>query len=102
AKARTRIGMKPRAIPPFYQPGLVAEAILYAASHPIPQITVGGVGRAAVLLHRLAPSLTDRFLSAFGGPLQRTPEPKGPDAPSNLFQHLGGHDQVLGEFGDGA
>jgi NAD(P)-dependent dehydrogenase (short-subunit alcohol dehydrogenase family) len=101
-KARTRIGVKPRAIPPFYQPGLVAEAILYAAEHPVRHLTVGGAGRTAALLHRLSPRLMDAFLGAFGSHLQRTGEAKGPDAPSSLFEHLDGYDRAEGEFGRGA
>ena len=51
--------MKPRPIPPVYEPELVAEAILYAAEHPVRDIYVGGAGKLLVSLHHLAPRLVD-------------------------------------------
>ena len=30
-KSRTKLGVKPKAVPPFYEPGVVADTILYAA-----------------------------------------------------------------------
>ncbi len=98
-KARTRLGVKPMGVPPFYQPELVADAILYAAEHPTPEITVGGAGKALAVSQAVAPRLTDAVLTlvAFGG--QRTTEPKSDAAPSNLFHTLPGFDRVHGDFG---
>lgn len=45
-KSLTRVGVKPCPSPPVYEPGLVAEAILYAAEHPAREIYVGGAGRS--------------------------------------------------------
>jgi len=101
-KARTRIGKKPVPIRPFYQPELVADAIRYAAEHPVEEITVGGAAKAAMRLHQLAPWLTNRFLATAGIPLQRTEEPKSDQAPDNLFQHLDGYARVHGDFSDEA
>jgi len=97
-KARTHIGTKPVPMRPFYQPSVAAEAILYAAAHPIDEITAGGAGRAGMLLQQAAPSLMNGFLRTAAFPLQRTKEPKGPDAPDNLFQHLEGYDRSEGDF----
>jgi len=47
--------------PPIYDPELVADAILDAAVHPRRDVTVGGGGRAQVLLSVHFPRLLDRF-----------------------------------------
>ncbi|MDP5338757.1 MAG: SDR family oxidoreductase, partial [Nodularia sp. (in: cyanobacteria)] len=33
-KIRTKLGVKPTGIPPYYQPSIVTDAILYVAEHP--------------------------------------------------------------------
>jgi len=97
-KSLTRVGVKPRPSPPVYEPGLVADAILYAAEHPSREIYVGGAGRSLEWLYRLAPNLTDRLLSRFGYRPQLTKAPKTDQAPNNLYEHMEGHDQVFGTF----
>jgi NAD(P)-dependent dehydrogenase (short-subunit alcohol dehydrogenase family) len=97
-KSRTRLGVKPRPSPPVYEPGLVADAILYAAEHPAREIYVGGAGRSLAFLHRLAPRLLDQLLSRFGIRAQKTDIPKTDQAPNNLFEHVEGLDQVQGSF----
>ena len=98
-KARTKLGVKPRPLPPMYQPHIVADAILYAAEHPIRDIVVGGAGKAGIVAQRVSPRLTDAFLRLVAFRLQRTHAPKSEDAPHNLFQPLEGYDQVKGDFG---
>lgn len=98
-KALTRLGVKPRGIPPMYQPDLVAEAILHAAEHPSRDLVVGGAGMALLLLQRLSPRLVDSLLVRIGFRGQRTREPKPADAPNNLFQPLPGfYEKVEGDF----
>ena len=46
-------------MPPIYQPNVVADAILYAAEHPVRDIVVGGAGKALVAMQRLSPRLLD-------------------------------------------
>lgn len=81
--------------PPVYHPDLVAEAILYAATHPTRGITVGGAGGAMIWLTRLFPALADHIYSrayyhtALG---DRPPRPGG----SALYQ-AGGEGDVLGD-----
>lgn len=97
-KSLTRIGVKPRPSPPVYEPVLVANAILYAAEHPVRDIYVGGAGKMMEWMHRLSPSLTDRAFSRFAYRPQMTNLPKSDRAPSNLFEHMEGQDQVQGTF----
>ena len=97
-KARTRIGVKPRPLPPMYQPELVADAIVYAAEHGPRELVVGGAAKVGILARRLAPNLVDVML-ARTAILQRTRTPKREDAPDNLDQPISGLDRVHGDFG---
>jgi short-subunit dehydrogenase len=54
--------------PPVYAAPLVAEAILYAAENRTRQITVGGGGKALVLMGAALPHLTEMLL-AWGLPI---------------------------------
>jgi NAD(P)-dependent dehydrogenase (short-subunit alcohol dehydrogenase family) len=99
-KSRTKIGVKPQGLPPFYQPDIVVDTILYAACHPTRDIIAGGAGRAMALIERLSPQLMDTLLLQFGAgfKLQKTSEPKSEDAPDNLFEPIAGFDRVEGDF----
>jgi NAD(P)-dependent dehydrogenase (short-subunit alcohol dehydrogenase family) len=97
-KSLTRIGVKPRPAPPVYEPKLVADAILYAAEHPVREIYVGGAGKSMEWLHILSPNLMDRILSRFGYQPQMTDLPKSDQAPHNLYEHVEGYDEAQGSF----
>ncbi|HEU4754829.1 MAG TPA: SDR family oxidoreductase [Armatimonadota bacterium] len=84
--AATKIGTKPQPLPPLYHPALAAEAVVYATEHPVPELTVGGVGRASVLGERYAPGIADSFLRRAGPRGQRTDEPRPPEFEGNLFR----------------
>lgn len=60
-RAASHIDGKAMIPPPTYDPDLVADAILAAATRPHRTITVGGVGRAQVLLGTHFPSILDRL-----------------------------------------
>lgn len=49
--------------PPVYAPELVAEAICFAAEHPIRSVMIGGVGRIMTWAARVFPRLTDMIYS---------------------------------------
>jgi NAD(P)-dependent dehydrogenase (short-subunit alcohol dehydrogenase family) len=98
AKAKTNLGVKPRPFPPVYESGPVSSAILYAAEHPVREIVVGGAGFLMQIIERISPRLTDAFLQRTGFDFQETSEIKPSDAPSSLFEHLPGFNQVQGEF----
>ncbi|MGF1495488.1 MAG: SDR family oxidoreductase [Elainellaceae cyanobacterium] len=96
--ARTKIGVKPTGMPPYYDPRLVTEAILYTAQHPTRDYIVGDVGRILDVAQRLSPALLDHILArvAFRG--QATNEPKRMEDPNNLFESMSGHERVDGDF----
>ena len=54
---------QPSHIPPVYSPRSAARAILYAAEHPVREITVGATSRLLTLANGLAPRITDRFMA---------------------------------------
>lgn len=99
-KVRTKLGVKPTGIPPYYEPSLVADAILYVAEHPTRNFIVGDVGRVLDVLQRLSPELVDNLLLLIGFAGQRTNEPKSEDAPHNVFEPIEGYDRVEGDFGN--
>jgi hypothetical protein len=100
-KSRTKIGVKPQGLPPFYQPESVAEAILYAAEHPRRDLVVGGAGQTMLFLQRLSPGLMDALVNQVGFQLQQTKEPKSEDKPDNLFEPIADN-RVEGDFSDQA
>jgi NAD(P)-dependent dehydrogenase (short-subunit alcohol dehydrogenase family) len=98
-KVRTKLGVKPTGIPPYYQPNIVAEAILYAAENPTRDFIAGDVGRVLDALQKLSPQLVDVILATIGYVGQRTNEPKSSDAPDNLYEPIEGYDKIEGDFG---
>ena len=98
AKSRTKLGVKPKPVPPIYNPRSVADAVLYAAEHPVRDIIVGGAGVFYATLQRVSPRLMDRLIMATSFKGQETNEVKSPEAPSNLFEHIGGFHKTEGEF----
>ena len=79
-KARTKLGVKPVAPPPIYQPGIVSEAILHSAENLARDIVVGGAAKAIILGQALSPRLLDVLLKARGFEVHYTREPKPEDA----------------------
>ena len=97
--ARSKLGVKPMPIPPVYEPGVVAEAILFAAEHPRREIVVGGADKMLDVMERISPSLLDGLMLARGTmfKLQRTDRPD--DGRDNLFEPVGGKGSTSGDFG---
>jgi NAD(P)-dependent dehydrogenase (short-subunit alcohol dehydrogenase family) len=100
--ARTKLGVKPTAPPPVYQPHLVVDAILHAAEHPVRDLVVGGAAKAVILTESVAPRVLDAVLSKVGYRLHYTKDRKPEGAPDNLDGPLPGRDTVEGTIGDHA
>lgn len=99
-KGKTKLGVKPTGIPPYYEPSLVAEAILHVAEHPTRDFIVGDVGRVLDVLQRVSPGLVDSLLVAAAFPLQKTNEQKIEEAANNLYEPVPEYDKVEGDFGN--
>ena len=87
-KARTRLGVKPKGFPPMYAPGVVADAILYAAEKAPRDIVAGGAAKGMILGQRLSPRILDAIMVRGGFGTQMTDEPKPENAPDGLFEPL--------------
>lgn len=97
-KGLTKLGVQPTGVPPYYQPDLVAKAILHVAEHPTRDIIVGDVGRALDLAQKVSPHLVDWALQAIAIPGQRTQIPKSETDPNNLYQPIEGYDRAEGDY----
>lgn len=100
--ARTKIGTKPKGLPPIYEPEVVVEAIAHAAAHPERDIFAGGAARVFAMTQAFSPKLLDTMMLATAFKGQRTNEPKGVDAPDNLFEPMDAYHTVYGDFGEQA
>lgn len=85
-KNKTKLGVKPTGIPPYYDPGLVTDAILYAAEHPVRDYIVSDVGRILDIAQRISPGLVDAVLLAISFEGQKTQEIKSEEAPNGLYE----------------
>jgi hypothetical protein len=97
--ARSKLGVLPQPTPPAYRPEAVAEAIIWAATHPTREIVVGGAAKGALLLRHLSPSLADRLLAAGGLGVRLQSSNRPDDGVDNLFAPAPGPSTVEGEFG---
>jgi NAD(P)-dependent dehydrogenase (short-subunit alcohol dehydrogenase family) len=64
--------------PPAYDPGVVAEAILYACRKPVRDLYVGSSGLATTLAGQFAPRLTDLIMEVTAERLQTGNDPGRP------------------------
>nr|MDQ5819090.1 hypothetical protein [Actinomycetota bacterium] len=88
----------PKGFPPMYAPGVVADAILYAAEQAPRDIVAGGAAKGMILGQRLSPRLMDAILARGGFGSQMTDEPKPEDGPDGLFVPLEDQNRTDGDF----
>jgi NAD(P)-dependent dehydrogenase (short-subunit alcohol dehydrogenase family) len=101
--APSAMGVRPAPIPPVYDPGVVAEAIVFAARHPRRDIYVGAAARQLDLLERVSPGLTDRVLSVGGQVFRRQQRSEADAGQGNLYQSaVTGQGSARGRFGRSA
>jgi short-subunit dehydrogenase len=74
--ARNYLADQPVHVPPVYAPRAVADAILYAAEHPVRELTVGGSGRLLSLVNTLAPRVVDRLMARLVIPATHSGAPR--------------------------
>lgn len=99
-KAMTKLGVKPKGLPPLYDPRVVANTIVHVAERPRREIIVGGSGKAFVAIQRLSPRLLDAILLRTAFKAQKTDEPRSPSAPNDLFGPADAYNRVDGDFGN--
>lgn len=73
--SKNYLDVEPQLPPPRYSPKAVAEAILYAAEHPMRDIYVGGASRMMSAIGKFLPSVADRVVGPQMHRAQRSTEP---------------------------
>lgn len=96
--AHSRLGVKPRPVPPVYDPQAVAEAVLLAAEHRRRDIIIGGSGAVLDLLQRISPPLLDRLMLLRGLMFRAQMTHQPDDGVDNLFQPTPGTGASRGEW----
>lgn len=88
--ARNFMNAKPRLPPPLYHPRVVADAVLFACTHPRRQLYAGGFGPFGSVMSQLAPRTTDILMELVGTRAQQTAEDPGdredPARRGNLYE----------------
>jgi short-subunit dehydrogenase len=88
--AKNYLEHEPENPPPVYAPETVAEAILYAATHPIRDVFIGAAGKAFSVMEKYAPRLTDRYMESTIFEQQNSDRPPMRDREGSLHRPRGG------------
>ena len=97
ANARNKMEVAPKGPPPWYQPGVVAECLLYAAEHPVRDLYAGGGARQMAFSQVMAPRQVDLVLGRVGVPATRTRRREPSGSEGNLYEPRL-EDRVEGDF----
>lgn len=97
-KAKTKLGVKPTGLPPYYAADLVAQAIVHVAENPTRDIIVGDSGRVLDLLQKVSPHLVDALMTSIAIDGQHTKTTKYETDPNNLYEPIEGYDRATGDF----
>jgi short-subunit dehydrogenase len=84
--ARSKTGLRPRPIAPVYEPGVVAEAILFAAEHPRRDVYAGGASKLLSVMERISPTLLDWYMVQNGKMFKDQLSSEPDDGEDNLFR----------------
>lgn len=76
--AKNYLDVEPQLPPPIYSAQAVAEAILYAAEHPMRDVFVGSASKAISSFGQSMPSVADKFLGRSMIRAQRSSHPAQP------------------------
>jgi short-subunit dehydrogenase len=98
AQAKSKLGVKPRPIPPVYDVQVAADAILHAAEHPVREIYPGDAGKLLALAERLSPRLLDWWMLQRGRMFHQQTTDQPDNGVSNLFDSVPGHGRCRGEW----
>ena len=97
--AKSRMAVAPKPFPPVYSPSLVADAILYAATHRVRELPVGGASAALTVLEKISPRLLDFQLGLIGYPAQQGDTIDPDEMPDNLWTGSVGTGSIEGVYG---
>jgi NAD(P)-dependent dehydrogenase (short-subunit alcohol dehydrogenase family) len=97
-RARQKLGLQPRPVPPIYQPELVADAVLHCCERPQRELPVTWAAQKLLWGQKLSPRAGDLMLLREGWKGQTTGEPKPVDSPDNLWETIPGDPGAHGRF----
>lgn len=95
--ARNRMQRRAQPVPPIYQPEVAARAIVWAATHPRREVSVGTASILSKLGQRLLPGWMDRYMARNAWDAQLTPE-RQTRTEDNLFRPVPGEAGAHGRF----
>lgn len=99
---RTHVDHHPQPVPPIYDPGVPARAIVWAAHHRRREVYLGLPTLLAIEANKFIPGLLDRYLARTGFKSQQTSEVIDPNRRNNLFEPVHGDFGARGSFSDRA
>jgi len=99
--ARSKLDVAPKGPPPFYDPAVVADCVLYAAEHPVRDLFAGGAARSMAMSQAMTPGVVDATLAKLGISASKTDRPRPDGQPGNLYEPEG-DDRTRGDFTDRA
>jgi NAD(P)-dependent dehydrogenase (short-subunit alcohol dehydrogenase family) len=83
---KSRLPRKAQPVPPIYDPGVAAEAIIWAAHHPRRELAVGWPTLGTIVANMIAPGWLDAYLAHTGFEAQMIGEPENPSRDDNLWK----------------
>lgn len=97
--ARSKTGQMPRPMGPVYAPKVVAEAVVFAATHPRRDIYVGAPGKALSWMETLSATLLDWWMTRNGHAFKAQMSGETNGHADNLFAPTDAHPRSSGRFG---
>lgn len=95
---RTHLPRHPQPVPPIFDPGVPARAIVWAAHHHRRELYLGLPTLIAIEANKIIPGLLDRYLARTGFASQQTSERIDPHRADNLFEPVQGDFGARGNF----
>jgi NAD(P)-dependent dehydrogenase (short-subunit alcohol dehydrogenase family) len=95
---KSRLPREPQPVPPIFQPEVGARAVVWAAEHRRPELTLGFSAVKAIAGDKIAARLLDHYLAAIGYGAQQTDEPVAPGRRDNLWEPVPGDHGAHGTF----
>ncbi len=99
---RNHMPRRPQPLPPMFQPEVAAKAIMWAASHPRREVSVGLASVLTQLGQKVLPGFMDRYMARNAWDGQMADESAVPFRKDNLFEPVAGNYGSHGRFDDQA
>lgn len=96
--SRAKLPREPQPVPPIFQPEMVADAVVFAASHRRREIWLAWPAIKAIVGEKVAPGFADHYLAKNGFSSQETDKPIDPDRRDDLYEPLPGDHGAHGSF----